>query len=156
MSTSLFSNICSQFIRGGISGPHQFKRAQRGLYGGRRLLTGHSISFSDKKTNRYWKPNVQTKTYYSSILETDVKVKLTAYTIRCIDKAGSFDNYIMFTKDKDLASQLGVDLKKAMKVVMKEKAIALLEIEEEDKLALEQNQQQNNLESSSTTATSSQ
>ncbi|KAK5584411.1 hypothetical protein RB653_006022 [Dictyostelium firmibasis] len=106
------------------------KRAQRGLYGGKDIIFGDQTSFSNRKTRRTWKPNVQTKTYHSDVLDTNIRVSLTTYTIRCIDKAGSFDNYIIHTKDKDLASELGSDLKLAMQYELRKKALLILEEEQ--------------------------
>ncbi|KAN0055311.1 hypothetical protein ACTA71_008421 [Dictyostelium dimigraforme] len=108
------------------------KRAQRGLYGGKDIIFSNQSSFSERKTRRSWKPNVQTKTYHSDVLGTNIRVSLTTYTIRCIDKAGSFDNYIIHTKDKDLASELGSELKVAMKFELQKKALQILEKENEE------------------------
>ncbi|KAM9958353.1 hypothetical protein ACTFIW_001215 [Dictyostelium discoideum] len=108
------------------------KRAQRGLYGGKDIIFSDQSSFSTRKTRRTWKPNVQTKTYHSDVLDSNIRVSLTTYTIRCIDKAGSFDNYIIHTKDKDLASELGSDLKVAMKHELQKKALLILENEKQE------------------------
>ncbi|KAF2078356.1 hypothetical protein CYY_000340 [Polysphondylium violaceum] len=124
MSLSMFSSIAELTCRGVM------KRAQRGLFGGKEILFGNNVSFSNKRTRRHWKPNVQMKTYHSDILETNLRVKVTCHTMRCIDKAGSFDNYILKTKEKNLDSELGSDLKVAMKKVMKEKAFTILAQEE--------------------------
>ncbi|EGC38205.1 hypothetical protein DICPUDRAFT_22474, partial [Dictyostelium purpureum] len=121
---SFFNSLASLTTRAQV-----MKRAQRGLYGGKDILFGNILSFSNKKTRRDWKPNVHNKTYHSNLLGTDIRVRVTSYVIRCIDKAGSFDNYIVQTKDKDLQSELGSELKVAMKNVLKSKAIEILEQE---------------------------
>ncbi|KYQ93257.1 hypothetical protein DLAC_05912 [Tieghemostelium lacteum] len=117
---SQLSNILTQFTRGVMN------RGQRGLYGGKQIIFGNTICFSNKKSRRNWKPNVQSKTYHSDILDTDLRVKVTCHTIRCIDKAGNFDNYIMKTSHKNLSSELGSDLKNTMKMALQHKAQLIL------------------------------
>lgn len=45
----------------------------------------------------------------------------TTYAIRCIDKAGTFDNYLLFTKDKNLASDFCINLKRQLEATFQEK-----------------------------------
>ena len=66
-----------------------------------------------------WHPNVQKKTYYSQVLGVHLKLRMTTAAMRWIDKAGGFDSYIYHTPDRKLASQLGVDLKKRMRAIVK-------------------------------------
>ncbi|EOD34836.1 50S ribosomal protein L24 [Emiliania huxleyi CCMP1516] len=42
-----------------------FKRGARGLFGGKMIQFGNIISFSNKKSRRTWKPNVQSKRFWS-------------------------------------------------------------------------------------------
>ena len=39
-------------------------------------------------------------------------MRVTANTLRCIDKAGGLDNYVLYTKDKDLNSDVALELRK--------------------------------------------
>ena len=66
-----------------------------------------------------WHPNVQKKTYHSDILGVYLKLRMTTAAMRWIDKAGGFDSYIYHTPDHKLASELGVDLKKRMRAIVK-------------------------------------
>lgn len=45
---------------------------------------GHNVSFSQRKTAKVWKPNLQTKTIY--IDGQKVRLKLAASTIRTLKK----------------------------------------------------------------------
>ena len=65
-----------------------------------------------------WHPNVQKKTYYSHILGTKLKLRVTTAAMRCIDKAGGFDGYIYHTLDHKLDSRLGVALKRRMYAIV--------------------------------------
>ena len=65
-----------------------------------------------------WHPNVQRKQFYSDILGTKLKLRVTTAAMRCIDKAGGFDAYIYHTPDHKLDSRLGVALKRRMQAIV--------------------------------------
>lgn len=65
-----------------------------------------------------WHPNVQRKKYYSDILGTKLRLRVTTSAMRCIDKAGGFDSYIYHTPDHKLDSRLGVALKQRMHAIV--------------------------------------
>ena len=71
------------------------------------------------RTPRVWKPNVFEKTFYSQVLEQDLSLKVSVPALRCIDKAGGLDNYIINTPEITLHSKLAIDLKKLMVWVVK-------------------------------------
>ncbi|ORZ18595.1 ribosomal L28 family-domain-containing protein [Absidia repens] len=88
-----------------------FKRAQRGLFGGKHIQFGNNNPFSKKKTRRNWLPNVQSKKLYSEALQRFFDLKVTTSVLRTIDKKGGLDKYLLETKDKNLASAKALDLK---------------------------------------------
>ncbi|HTN45707.1 MAG TPA: 50S ribosomal protein L28 [Flavipsychrobacter sp.] len=57
---------------------------------GRKPVTGHKVSFSNKKAKRRFLPNLQTKRFF--LVEEDrwVTLKLTADAIRTINKNGLY------------------------------------------------------------------
>uniref|UniRef100_A0A7S2V663 Large ribosomal subunit protein bL28c n=1 Tax=Fibrocapsa japonica TaxID=94617 RepID=A0A7S2V663_9STRA len=81
-------SFLSNFIRG--SG-----RASRGLYAGKDIRFGNSVSHSNRKTRRSFKPNVFNKRLWSDILDRWIPFKVSAHALRCIDHAGGLDNYIL-------------------------------------------------------------
>eukprot|EP00297_Palpitomonas_bilix_P014465 CAMPEP_0113867550 /NCGR_PEP_ID=MMETSP0780_2-20120614/483_1 /TAXON_ID=652834 /ORGANISM="Palpitomonas bilix" /LENGTH=138 /DNA_ID=CAMNT_0000852509 /DNA_START=77 /DNA_END=493 /DNA_ORIENTATION=+ /assembly_acc=CAM_ASM_000599 len=90
-------------------------RAKRGLFGGKDVMTGNNVSFSNRKTRRTWKPNVQTKAFFSDTLQRRITFRVTTYAMRCIDKAGGIDNYLVKTKDEELFYDRALQLKKVIK-----------------------------------------
>ena len=77
-------------------------------------MFGNMRSHSESKTRRTWKPNVQTKRYKSDLLGKIFQLRVTTKAIRCIDKAGGLDEYILHTRDCFLGhyeGSLGVTLK---------------------------------------------
>ena len=48
---------------------------------------------------------------------------MTSNTLRCIDKAGGLDNYVLYTKDKDLNSDVALKLREHILQKQKEEAM---------------------------------
>ncbi|MBS1689741.1 MAG: 50S ribosomal protein L28 [Flavipsychrobacter sp.] len=55
---------------------------------GRKPVTGHKVSFSNKKAKRRFLPNLQTKRFFLAEEDRWVTLKLTADSIRTINKRG--------------------------------------------------------------------
>lgn len=66
-----------------------------GLFHGKDVRFGSSISHSHHKTNRKWKPNVQNKRLWSDSLDEWIRFKITAAAIKAVDNYGGIDNYMM-------------------------------------------------------------
>ncbi|KAI9008745.1 ribosomal L28 family-domain-containing protein [Phycomyces nitens] len=88
-----------------------FKRAQRGLFGGKHIQFGNNNPFSKTKTRRNWLPNVQNKKLFSETLGKFFELKVTTSVLRTIDKKGGLDKYLLETKDKNLYSEKAVSMK---------------------------------------------
>jgi large subunit ribosomal protein L28 len=58
-----------------------------------------------------WLPNVQTKKLPSDLLNETLKLRVTTRALRCIDRAGGLDNYLLNTKPTAIASLFGSELK---------------------------------------------
>lgn len=87
------------------------KRIDTGLYHGKTIIFGNRNTFSEKKSRRTWKPNVHHVRLYSEILDKRLRIKVTTSALRCIDKAGGLDNYLLKTKEKKIDSAFGFWLK---------------------------------------------
>lgn len=75
----------------------QSKRATRGLYAGKNIIFGNKVSHSERKTRRSWKPNVQRKRLWSETLAKWFRFNLTTHALKCVDKAGGLDSYLLKT-----------------------------------------------------------
>ena len=67
------------------------------------------------RTRRIWLPNVQQKSFFSQLLDKTLNIRVTTGALRCIDKAGGLDNYLLYTREANLGSELGVELKTQLK-----------------------------------------
>eukprot|EP01134_Creolimax_fragrantissima_P000566 CFRG0566T1 len=107
----------------------QPKYAQKGLFGGKGVNFGHTVTFSNKKNKRVWYPNVQKKHFRSEILDKKITLNVTTYVLRWIDKVGGFDNYILKTPKAKLQSLLGSQLQDEMRQKLREPAEAMIKAE---------------------------
>lgn len=96
-----------------------FKRSYRGLYGNKTIGFGNKVSFAENKTRRTWKPNVQTKTLWSETLKKRFKCRVTTHVLRCIRKAGGFDEYLLKSKDTDIKYPRAIEFKYRIKEAKK-------------------------------------
>lgn len=71
-----------------------------GLFHGKDIRFGSSISHSHARSNRCWKPNVQNKRLWSDVLNDWVRFKITTAGIKAVDDYGGIDNYIMYLDDR--------------------------------------------------------
>ncbi len=55
---------------------------------GKGPLTGHNVSFSQKKTNRRFMPNIQSKRVYIPEMDRTVRIKMSVRAMRTVDKIG--------------------------------------------------------------------
>ena len=76
-----------------------YKQSNKGLYGNARIRFGNNVSEAHNvKTQRFWRPNVHVKVYYSEALGAKVKTRLTMRVLKSIKREGGLENYIL--KDK--------------------------------------------------------
>jgi len=87
------------------------KRFDKGLYHDTSIMVGNQRSFSERKTRRKWKPNSHWVKLYSEALDTRIQLKATSKALRCIDKAGGLDSYLLNTKPELVGSRYGNWLK---------------------------------------------
>ncbi|XP_038876561.1 uncharacterized protein LOC120068991 [Benincasa hispida] len=84
-------------------------RANRGIYAGRHIRFGNRVSEDGgNKSRRSWKPNVQEKRLFSYILDRHIRVKVTTHALRCIDKAGGIDEYLLKTPYHKMDTEIGL------------------------------------------------
>lgn len=84
-------------------------RAKRGLFAGRHIQFGNQVSEDGgNKSRRTWSPNVQDKRLFSYILDRHIRVKVTTHALRCIDKAGGIDEYLLKTPYHKMDTEMGL------------------------------------------------
>eukprot|EP01035_Chromulina_nebulosa_P025858 gene25858-33797_t len=81
---------------------HRSNRAKRGLYHGKDVRFGNSISHSHAKTRRSWHPNVQNKRVWSQALNDWIRFQMTTIAIKKVDDYGGIDNYLLSLDEKSV------------------------------------------------------
>eukprot|EP00455_Lapot_gusevi_P046611 TRINITY_DN615_c0_g1_i1.p1 TRINITY_DN615_c0_g1~~TRINITY_DN615_c0_g1_i1.p1 ORF type:complete len:137 (-),score=15.89 TRINITY_DN615_c0_g1_i1:245-655(-) len=97
------------------------KRAQRGLFHGVQLGSGNYICFSNKKWNRWFKPNVVKKHLHSEMLNKTYKMNITTRALRTIEKEGGLDQYLLNFSDAKIDSRVGSAIKSHLEYILKKK-----------------------------------
>ncbi len=88
------------------------RRLDFGLYHGKTVLFGNQISFSERKTRRKWQPNVHVVRLYSEAFDQRLRLKATAHALKCIEKKGGLDRYLLETSKEKIDSRFGLWLRK--------------------------------------------
>jgi large subunit ribosomal protein L28 len=67
--------------------------------------SGHKVSHSNRKSNVKFLPNLQRVSLYSDTLRRDVHLRVTAATLRTVDKNGGLDSYLLTAFDNHLTEE---------------------------------------------------
>ena len=104
----------------GSDKPQFSNKYERGLYHGKTHGQRRQRCFSMKYTVQTMKPNVMRRQFFSQILGIHLRVWVSMKARRCIMKKGSFDNYILGSKSKDIDSKFGQYIRHLMKQKQKD------------------------------------
>lgn len=74
----------------------------KGLYHGKDIRSGNTISFSHHRCKRKWYPNVINKKVWSESLNDWVRFQMTTAALKGIDYEGGIDNYILGLDEKSV------------------------------------------------------
>lgn len=89
------------------------------------VMTGNNVSHSNRKTRRRFLPNLQNLSFKSDALGVNISLKITAATLRTINKFGNIDSFLVNCRHSKLT-----DLGKGLKTKIKKKLIKLEKFEE--------------------------
>ena len=81
---------------------------------GKTPLKGHNVSHANNKTKRKFLPNLKKVKFKSEILKRSLRLTVSNAGVRSVDKKGSFDEFLMSVKSR----QLSLRLKKLKKTII--------------------------------------
>ena len=81
-------------------------------------LKGHNVSHANNKTKRRFLPNLKKVRFKSETLKKSMKLTVSNAGMRTVDKKGSFDQFLMTAKQKNLSQRL----KKIKKILLNKNA----------------------------------
>ena len=70
---------------------------------GRGVQTGNNVSHAHNKTRRRFLPNLQMTSMFSEALGKSVRLKVSAYAIRTVERKGGLDAFLLDARDSDLS-----------------------------------------------------
>ena len=73
---------------------------------GKNPMKGHNVSHANNKTKRRFLPNLKKVKFTSEILKRSLKLTVSNSGVRTVDKKGSFDQFILSAKSRDLSLRL--------------------------------------------------
>jgi large subunit ribosomal protein L28 len=80
--------------------------ARRCSISGKGVLTGNNVSHANNRTRRRFLPNLQRQRLFSETLGESIRLRITSYALRTIERQGGIDGYLLGAKDRDLPGEL--------------------------------------------------
>ncbi len=80
--------------------------ARRCELSGKGVLTGNNVSHANNKTRRRFLPNLRTRRLFSEVLGQPIRLRITASTLRSVEKNGGIDGYLLKAAEVELPADL--------------------------------------------------
>ena len=90
---------------------------------GKGVQTGNNVSHAKNRTRRRFLPNLQETSVWSDSLQKGVRLRVSTYALRTIEKRGGIDGYLMTARDSTLAPEFK-RLKKQVQAAAEKRAEA--------------------------------
>ena len=97
--------------------------ARRCAITGKGVLTGNNVSHANNKTRRRYLPNMQEASFFSEILGTPMRMRLSVNGIRTVEHNGGIDSFLLGTPDRSLQVEARV-LKRRLEKARDKRAAA--------------------------------
>jgi len=85
------------------------------------VQTGNNVSHAHNKTRRRFLPNLQKTSLFSDALGAPVRLRLSTYAIRTVERKGGLDAFLLDAADADLTPEIR-RLKKRLKKALERPA----------------------------------
>ncbi|MBD0273585.1 MAG: 50S ribosomal protein L28 [Acetobacteraceae bacterium] len=89
---------------------------------GKGVLTGNNVSHANNKTRRRFLPNLQESSFFSDVLATSVRLRLSTNGIRTIEHNGGLDSFLLGTPDRKLPQEALVLKRRIVRAKAKKEA----------------------------------
>lgn len=89
---------------------------------GSKVGVGNNVSHSNRHTKRTFRPNLQTKTYFSDLLGRSVTLTLTARAMRTLDKYNGLDGFMQHVKNRHVNANFSAFATRIRKAIVKKTA----------------------------------
>ncbi|NQU56273.1 MAG: 50S ribosomal protein L28 [Rhodospirillales bacterium] len=86
---------------------------------GRGVQTGNNVSHAHNKTRRRFLPNLQKMSLFSESLGRSIRLRLSAYAIRTVERKGGLDAFLLDAPTDDLEPKVQKLKKQVKKAISK-------------------------------------
>ncbi|MEE8351592.1 MAG: 50S ribosomal protein L28 [Rhodospirillales bacterium] len=86
---------------------------------GRGVQTGNNVSHAHNKTRRRFLPNLQKTSLFSESLGRSIRLRLSAYAIRTVERKGGLDAFLLDVPTDDLEPKIQKLKKQVKKAISK-------------------------------------
>jgi large subunit ribosomal protein L28 len=69
-------------------------------------MKGHNVSHAKNKTNRRFLPNLKKTKFTSELLKRSLTLTVSNAGMRCVDKKGTFDEFLKTARNKNISPRL--------------------------------------------------
>ena len=69
-------------------------------------MKGHNVSHANNKTKRRFLPNLKKAKFTSELLKRSLTLTVSNAGVRCVDKKGTFDQFLKTVKNKNISPRL--------------------------------------------------
>ena len=66
----------------------------------------HNVSHANNKTNRRFLPNLKKTKFKSELLKRSLTLTVSNAGVRCVDKKGTFDEFLKTARNKNISPRL--------------------------------------------------
>ena len=73
---------------------------------GKKPMFGNNVSHANNKTKRRFLPNLKKVKFKSELLKRSLRLTVSNAGVRSVDKKGSFDQFLISAKSRDLSLRL--------------------------------------------------
>jgi large subunit ribosomal protein L28 len=80
--------------------------ARRCTLTGKGVQTGNNVSHANNRTRRRFLPNLRPHRLYSETLGESIRLRITSYALRTVERRGGLDGFLLDARDTDLTSEL--------------------------------------------------
>ena len=94
--------------------------ARRCQLTGKGVMAGNNVSHAHNKTRRRFLPNLQSKILLSDTLRQGIRLRITASTLRTVERRGGLDAFLLGTPNRKLTN----DALRIKRKVLKAKSLS--------------------------------
>jgi len=69
-------------------------------------MKGHNVSHANNKTKRRFLPNLKKTKFKSELLKRSLTLTVSNAGVRCVDKKGTFDEFLKTARNKNISPRL--------------------------------------------------